>query len=149
MIQRTADIDHAVHLGTDRVLDFLVEGEAPGHERLAVEPDGEAGGGEVGVQALHERLVIATGVGEEDAGGRCRRQGGHDSFFTACDRGIPTVFPQGWQTNIRWRSWFPPIVTTWQLGRVRFCLVLSDRIMHIPSGLSSPQVPGRRGERKS
>jgi len=39
-----------------------VECQPARHERLAVEPDGEAGGGEIGVKTLDERFVIAAGV---------------------------------------------------------------------------------------
>jgi hypothetical protein len=53
------------------------------HQRLTVEPDGEASGAEVGMQVSNEILVITSGVGEEDAD--C-------SFLDYCFRGTDVVY---------------------------------------------------------
>ena len=75
---RAADIDHAVHLGADGVLDLLVEAQPPRHQGFAVEPDGEAGLGEVGMEALGRRARHRRGRRRgRPWSGRLGREVGH------------------------------------------------------------------------
>ena len=60
------DVDNPVSLA-DRVYDLQMEGEDKTAEIVLIEPGVETGGGQVGVQATDEWLVIAAGIREEYA----------------------------------------------------------------------------------
>ncbi len=101
---RGADEGDDAVAGMELVLEHLRHA-APIEQEAALDHRFGSASAEDGGDFVRQPGQPGGGAGEEDAG-LAGGGGGHGVSLTACDRGIPTVIPQGWQTNIRRRSRF-------------------------------------------